>query len=106
MGDTIGKKARNFGDSRVETRTSLHARLVAHVKEPSKVAAQRVGASPDSIDSYRQGNVPQSWAQMIAFGRAYPGFALDVMEMMGIDVDRDRNAYALFLSLQKQVRGE
>jgi hypothetical protein len=107
MGEAIGETRRNPGTDRTETRTSLHVRLVEHVTEPTKDVLRKVPhISADSIDAYRQKNVPQAWAQMIAFGRAYPGFALDIMEMMGIDIDRDRNAYATFLQLQKQVRGE
>lgn len=41
---------------------------------------------------------------MIAFCRAYPGFGLEALELMGIDIDRDRDAYAMFLALQQRVR--
>jgi hypothetical protein len=106
MSEAIGAKPRNTDDARVLTRTSLHARLVSHVTEPSKIVAKKVGASPDSVDLYRQGSVPKSWAALIAYCRAYPAFGLEVLELMNIDIDRDRNAYATFLQLQKQVRGE
>jgi hypothetical protein len=109
MGQSIGDRARTSGRSyeeRLQTRTSLHVRLVQHVTEPSKVVAKKIGASADTVDLHRQGGVPQSWAQMIAYCRAYPAFGLEVLELIGIDIDRDRDAYATFLQLQKQVRGE
>jgi hypothetical protein len=88
------------------SRTNLHRSLTLHVTDTAKVVARKTGASPKTVDSHRQGNVPQSWAQMIAYGRAYPGFALDVVELMGVDIGQDREAYALFLQLQRQVRGQ
>lgn len=107
--EAIGDKRRNPASSyeeRSETRTSLHIRLVSHVREPTKEVLRKVrGVSADSVDAYRQKNVPQSWAQMVAFGRGYPGFALDVMELMGIDIDADRAAYAQYLELQRRIRG-
>lgn len=110
MTEAIGEKRRKSDgsyDDRSETRTSLHVRLVQNVTEPTKDVLRKVrGISADSIDAYRQKSVPMSWAQMVAFGRAYPGFALDVMEMMGIDIDRDRDAYAQFIELQRRIRGQ
>lgn len=105
---SIGTNPKTFGtsgDPKSETRTSLHRALTLHVSDPAKIVARKTGASVDTIDNHRAGNVPQSWTQMIAYCRAYPAFALDVVEMMGLDIDRDREAYALFLSLQRQMRG-
>lgn len=109
MDEAIGTKPRKSAGSyedRSETRTSLHRALRLHVNDPAKIAARKTGASVDTVDNHLAGNVPQSWAQMIAYCRAYPGFGLEVLELMGIDIDRDRQAYAIFLSLQKTVRGE
>lgn len=100
--------AKNFGASpspKSETRTELHRALTLHVTDPAKVVARRTGASADTVDHHRQGNVPQSWSQLIAYCRAYPAFGLEVLELMGIDIGADRNAYVMFLQLQKQVRG-
>lgn len=100
---------RNSGQSLNEIRKSLHARLSASIplrEIPSKEIARRIDASADTVESHRQGNIPQSWAQMIAYCRAYPAFGVEVMELMGIDIDQDPRAFAMFLSLQKQVRGE
>lgn len=106
MDEAIGENARNSVDPRDDARTSLKLAFRQHVTGAPKVVAKKVGTSPDSVESYRSGNIPQSWAQMIAFCRAYPAFGLEALELMGIDIDRDRNAYAIFLNLQKQVRGE
>ncbi len=94
-----------FAGPRYATRTRLQELLTVHVTEPVKVVARKVAASPDTVEAHRA-SVPQSWATMIAYCRAYPAFGLEVLEMMGIDIDRDREAYAMFLMLQKQVRGE
>src|SRR4051812_28791236 len=53
MGQSIGDRARTSGRSyeeRLQTRTSLHVRLVQHVTEPSKVVAKKIGASADTVD--------------------------------------------------------
>ena len=108
MGDTSDIVTKNPGTSgvpREQTRTQLHRSLTLHVTEPAKVVARKVAASPDTVESHRQ-QIPQSWANLIAYCRAYPAFALDVVEAMGLDLDRDRDAYATFLQLQRQVRGE
>jgi hypothetical protein len=103
--DPVAKNIPIFSDPKYELRTRLQQSLEVHVTDPAKVVARKVDASPDTVESHRQ-NVPKSWAQMIAYCRAYPGFALDVVEAMGVDIDRDRNAYVLFLQLQRAVRGE
>jgi hypothetical protein len=106
MDEAIGKTPRKSVDPKNTARTSLREVFRQHVTDPAKIVAQKVGASPDSVESYRSGNIPQSWAQMIAFCRAYPAFGLEVLELMGLDIDRDREAYGIFLTLQKRVRGE
>lgn len=109
MPQSIGTNPKNLGtsaDPKSETRTSLHRALTVHVTDPAKIVARRTGASIDTVDNHRSGNVPQSWAQLIAYCRAYPAFGLEVLEMIGIDVDRDRDAYAIFLTLQQRVRGQ
>lgn len=93
-----------YADPRYELRTRLQQSLTLHVTEPSKVVARKVDASPDTVESHRA-SVPQSWAGLIAYCKAYPAFGLEVLELMGIDIDRDRESYALFLRLQQQVRG-
>lgn len=87
------------------TRNELHRRLTLHVTDPAKIVARKVDASPETVEAHRA-SVPKSWAQMIAYCRAYPAFGLEVLELMGIDVDRDREAYSLFLQLQQRVRGQ
>lgn len=93
------------GNPTIETRTQLQRSLTLHVTDPAKVVARKIVASPDTVEAHRQ-SVPKSWASMIAYCRAYPAFGLEVLELMGIDIDRDRNAYATFLQLQRQLRGE
>ena len=103
-----GPTAKNFfgsADPKSETRTQLQRALTLHVTDQAKVVARKIDASPDTVESHRQ-NVPKSWAALIAYCRAYPSFGLEVLEMMGLDIDRDREAYSLFLQLQKQVRGQ
>lgn len=100
---------RNSKPSLNEIRKSLHARLSSAIplrEITSKEVARKIDASMDTVESHRQGNIPQSWAQMIAYCRAYPAFGVEVMELMGIDIDQDPRAFVLFLQLQKQVRGE
>jgi hypothetical protein len=108
MDDTSGPNRRHFSaftDPKHQTRTRLQESLTLHVTDPAKVVARKVAASPDTVDAHRA-SVPQSWAGLIAYCRAYPAFALDVLEEMGIDIDRDREAYAMFLLLQQRVRGQ
>lgn len=105
MGDTSGTNRRISVDHKHEARTRLRRSLELHVTDPAKVVARKVDASPDTVEAHRR-EIPKSWAQMIAYCRAYPAFALDVVEAMGLDIDRDREAYSMFLQLQKQVRGE
>lgn len=101
---TDPKNISGYRDPKHATRTRLQESLALHVTDPAKVVARKVAASPDTVDAHRA-NVPQSWATMIAYCRAYPAFGLEVLDLMGIDIDRDREAYAMFLALQKQVRG-
>jgi hypothetical protein len=105
MGNSTGAGGRNYGTVKHQTRTSLHGKFVRHFSEPAKVVARKVGQSADTVDLYRQTSVPQAWAQFAEYCRANPAFALDILEDLGIDIDQDRNAYAMFLQLQKQVRG-
>jgi hypothetical protein len=108
MGDTSDPKVRKFSGSytgKYGTRTRLQESLAVHVTDPAKIVARKVDASPDTVDAHRM-SVPKSWAQLIAYCRAYPGFALEVASEMGLEFDRDREAYAVFLSLQQKMRGE
>lgn len=100
---------RNARASLNEIRKSLHTRLLTSVplrEVPSKEVARKVDASIDTVESHRAGNIPQSWASLVAYCRAYPAFGMEVLELMGIDIDADARAFAAFLSLQRQVRGE
>jgi hypothetical protein len=100
---------RNFPQltsDRERTRANLQLKFKAHFPEPAKKVAREVGLSPETVDLYRQSGIPKSWAQFAQICRANPAFALDVLEDLGITIDQDRNAYALFLSLQRAVRGE
>jgi hypothetical protein len=101
-----GRNSGALTKSREQTRDALQRSFKLHVNEPAKVAARKIGKSAETVDAYRQVGVPQSWADLVECCRKYPGFALDVMEAMGLDVDRDRDAYAMFLSLQRAVRGQ
>jgi hypothetical protein len=108
MGDTsdaITKNISAFADPTYRTRTRLQHSFRLHVTDPAKVAAKKTGASPDTVEAHKQA-LPKNYAQFIAYCRAYPGFALDVIEEMGIDLDQNREAYVMFLQLQKTVRGE
>lgn len=101
-----GRNTSALTNSREQTREALQRSFKVHITDTAKTAARKVGQSAETVDVYRQVNVPIAWAQMVEWCRAYPAFALDVMEHMGLDIDQDRNAYVLFLQLQKQVRGE
>jgi len=92
-------------DPKSETRTRLQASLQIHITDPVKIVARKVDASPDTVEAHRQA-IPKSWAQLIAYCRAYPAVALDVVELMGLDIDRDRESYSRFLELQRAIRGE
>lgn len=94
--------------SRNEIRKSLHNMLNAAVPLrliPAREVARHVESSIDTIEARRQGNIPIAWAEMVEYCRAYPAFGMEVLELMGIDIDQDRNAFVMFLQLQKQVRG-
>jgi hypothetical protein len=99
-----GRNSSALTNCREQTREVLQQSFKLHVTEPSKVAARKLGKSAETVDAYRQVGLPKSWADMIECGRKYPAFALDVVEMMGLDIDRDRDSYAIFLSLQRAVR--
>jgi hypothetical protein len=88
----------------------LQARFREHVNDNPKVVARnlaKVGAeiSPHTVAAHQK-QLPQNWDAFIAYCRAYPGFALDALELMGIDIDQDRAAYATFLSMKRQITGE
>lgn len=100
-----GRNSRTLTKGREQTRDTLTERFKVHVTDPSKVAARKIGKSAETVDAYRQIGVPQSWADLIECCRKYPAFALDVLEVMGLDIDRDRESYAIFLSLQRQMQG-
>jgi len=103
--EPITKTCFTSSDPRNHARTRLQESLTLHITEPAKVVARKVAAPPKTVESHRQA-IPKSWGQLIAYCRAYPAFALDVVEAMGLDIDRDRAAYSAFLSLQRQIRGE
>jgi hypothetical protein len=105
---STGSTPRNSRKSRNDIRTSLAVALVENVPPrtiPAKEVARHVESSIDTIDARRQGNIPVAWAEMIEYCRAYPAFGMEVLEQMGIDIDQDRQAFAIFLQLQNQVRG-
>lgn len=102
---SAGRTTDTLTNNREQTRDTLTERFKVHVTEPAKVAARKLGKSAETVDAYRQIGVPQSWADMVETCRKYPAFALDVVEVMGLDIDRDRESYAIFLTLQRQMTG-
>jgi hypothetical protein len=97
---------RNLGGlttNREQTRSRLHQKFKVHFSEPSKVTARRVELSAETVDLYKQANVPEAWATFAAVCRANPHFALDVLVDLGIDLDNDRDAYAQFLSMKRTM---
>lgn len=93
-------------------RTEVEARLERALSEtvqqyqvPAKALAPRIGTSVATVESLRQ-RIPQAWVTLILMGRALPGFGLEVMDAMNIDIDGDRAAFAKFLELQRVVRGK
>jgi hypothetical protein len=93
-------------------RTEIETRLVAAFTDAApqyqvvaKAFAPSIGASPVTIESYRK-KFPQAVINAVMIGRALPAFGLEMMDMMNIDIDQDRAAFAEFLSLQKRIRGQ
>jgi len=93
-------------------RTEIETRLVAAFTDAApqyqvvaKAFAPAIGASPATIESYRQ-RFPQAAVNVVMLGRTLPMFGLELMDMMNIDIDQDRAAFAQFLELQKRVRGQ
>jgi 2-hydroxychromene-2-carboxylate isomerase len=103
---TNGRNSRTVTANREQTRASLQQKFKVHFPDQTKKVARQVGLSPETVDVYKQANVPQAWAQFAEVCKANPAFALDVLEDLGISIDQDRNAYTLFLQLQKTVRGQ
>ena len=101
-----GRNVQTQALSKEQTRASLHQKFKVHFSEPTKKIARQVGLSPETVDVYKQANIPQAWAQFAEVCKANPAFAFDILEDLGISIDQDRNAYVMFLQLQKQVRGE
>jgi isopenicillin N synthase-like dioxygenase len=81
-----------------------------HVTEPPKVVALKLAKAGAPISHHtvkaHQQRVPDTMETFLAYCRAYPGFALDALELMGIDLDLHRDAYAQFLELQQRIRGQ
>jgi hypothetical protein len=100
-----GRNTNGLQGGREQTRASLQRKFKQHFPDPAKKVGRNVGLSAETVDVYRQANVPQAWAQFAEVCKANPAFAIDILEDLGIDIDQDRNAYVLFLQLQKQVRG-
>jgi hypothetical protein len=99
---------RNPRITRNEIRKSLHDRLSATVPMrvvPAKEIVRHVDSSVDTIEARRGGNIPVAWAEMIEWCRAYPAFGMEVLELMGIDIDHDPRAFAKFLELKNMVNG-
>lgn len=93
-------------------RTEVETRLVAAFTEAApqyqvvaKSLAPTIGASAATIEGYRQ-RFPQAAVNVVMIGRHFPMFGLEMMDMMNIDIDQDRAAFAEFLSLQKRIRGQ
>lgn len=100
---------RNFGPlttGQEQTRANLQRKFDVHFPDRAKTTAKRTGLSPETVDLYKQVNVPKAWARFAEVCKANPAFAIDILEDLGISIDQDRNSYALFLSLQRAVRGE
>lgn len=107
MVDT-GLSRRNSRISRNEIRTRLASALTEHVPPrvvPAKEVARHVDSNIDTIEARRRANIPVAWAEMIEWCRAYPGFGMEVLELMGIDIDQDPRAFAKFLELKNLVSG-
>lgn len=106
--DASETTARNARKGRNEIRTRLAKALQEHVPlrvVPAKEVTRHVESSVDTIETRRQGQIPAAWAEMIEWCRAYPGFGMEVLDMMGIDIDADPRAFAKFLELKNLVNG-
>lgn len=98
-----GRNAFGLQGAREQTRASLQRKFKEHFPDPAKKVGRNVGLSAETVDVYRQANVPQAWAQFAEVCRANPHFALDVLVDLGIDLDNDRDAYAQFLSMKRAM---
>jgi hypothetical protein len=104
MGEATGTTARTSRFSRNEIKTRLADALIEATEGlTSKAVARSTGFHPDTIDSLRQGNIPEAWARFCEVGKAYPLFGLHALDLMGIDIDQDPQAFAKFLEAQRYI---
>jgi hypothetical protein len=71
-----GRVARNSGNiSRTEIKERLaraFTKAAPQYRNPAKEVAVNIDASTDTVESLRQGNIPNAWAGMVQVMRAYP----------------------------------
>jgi isopenicillin N synthase-like dioxygenase len=110
MSNSSGSRDRNLSVLRDKSERSVQERFTEHVTESPKVVALKLAKvgkpiSPHTVKAHQQ-RLPDTMETFFAYCRAYPGFALDALELMGIDLDMQRDAYAQFIELQRRIRGQ
>lgn len=104
MGNSTGSKPRilPFLENEIKTRL-VNALVEATEGMSSKTVARRIPYGPDSIDNFRQGNIPEAWVRFCKTSQALPLFGLQALEPMGIDIDQDPQSFAKFLEYQRYI---
>jgi hypothetical protein len=108
MPSATGRVGRNIDTLRTQVETRLVAAFTEAAPQYQVKAASLapvIGASASTLEGYRQ-RFPQAAVNLVLLGQRLPMFGLEMMDIMGIDIDAQRDSYAQFLELQRRIRGQ
>src|SRR4051812_47135445 len=110
VSNSSGSRDRNLSVLQNNAERSVQARFSRHVTESPKVVAQKlakagVPISPFTVEAHQQ-SLPKAFDTQFGYCRVYPAYALDCLEVMGIDLDMHRDGFAVYLEMQRRIRGQ